>query len=161
MAKNEPKIYHHSSTKGIIFKIVVIIIAAVLILALTAFFGFRKYIAYTDTGKLYLDIPWLYGYMDGKPETDELAPYLEPVVTAKPDDNSDNDPDNANSDSFPSADDTDNIPADGNSDADDNSQDSTSDSNTDDGNSEDTDIDSANNNSGDNDTFSDNINLPQ
>lgn len=79
MAKNEPKVYHHSSVKGTVLKIAIISAAIVLILALTAFFGFRKYISYTDTGKLYLDIPWLYGYMDGVPETDDLAPYLEPV----------------------------------------------------------------------------------
>ena len=79
MAKNEPKIYKHSNIKTIIGRVVAIFIAAVIILALTAFFGFRKFIAYTDTGKLYLDIPWLYGYMAGPPEEDELAPYLEPV----------------------------------------------------------------------------------
>lgn len=79
MARNEPKIYHGSNAKSVITKIVAIVLAAVIILALTAFFGFRKFIAYTDTGKLYLDIPWLYGYMDGPPETDDLAPYLAPT----------------------------------------------------------------------------------
>jgi len=33
-------------------------IAAAVILALSVFFGFRKYIVYTDDG-LYLDVPWL------------------------------------------------------------------------------------------------------
>ena len=84
MAKNTPKVYHHSNVKGTIIKIVAIVIAAAFILALTAFFGFRKFAAYTDTGKLYLDIPWLYGYMDGPPEHDDLAPYLAPVETAPP-----------------------------------------------------------------------------
>ena len=80
MAKNEPKIYHHSNAKGIAIRIVAIVIAAAFILALTAFFGFRKFIAYTDTGKLYLDIPWLYGYMDGPPKEDDLLPYLSPAA---------------------------------------------------------------------------------
>ena len=79
MAKNEPKIYKHSNIKSIISKIIVIVIAAAIILALTAFFGFRKFIAYTETGKLYLDIPWLYGYMPGPPEEDDLAEYLKPT----------------------------------------------------------------------------------
>ncbi len=79
MAKNEPKIYRHSNIKSIIWRIIAIVIAAAIVLALTAFFGFRKFIAYTETGKLYLDIPWLYGYMSGPPTEDELAPYLEPV----------------------------------------------------------------------------------
>ena len=82
MARNEPKIYHGSNVKSIITKIVAIILAAAVILTLTAFFGFRKFIAYTDTGKLYLDIPWLYGYMDGPPETDDLAPYFAPIEEA-------------------------------------------------------------------------------
>ncbi|MBQ8831617.1 MAG: hypothetical protein IJ017_08460 [Oscillospiraceae bacterium] len=81
MARNGPKIYKHSNAKSIILKVIAIVIAAVIILALTAFFGFRKFIAYTDTGKLYLDIPWLYGYMDGPPAEDDLAPYLEPAET--------------------------------------------------------------------------------
>ena len=79
MAKNEPKIYKHSNIKSIISKIIVIVIAAAIILALTAFFGFRKFIAYTETGKLYLDIPWLYGYMPGPPEEDDLEEYLKPT----------------------------------------------------------------------------------
>ena len=79
MAKNEPKIYRHSNIKTIIWRVIAIVIAAAIVLALTAFFGFRKFIAYTETGKLYLDIPWLYGYMSGPPAEDELAPYLEPV----------------------------------------------------------------------------------
>lgn len=79
MARNAPKIYKHSNAKTIIFKVIAVIIAAAVILALTAFFGFRKFIAYTETGKLYLDIPWLYGYIDGPPAEDDLAPYLEPV----------------------------------------------------------------------------------
>lgn len=90
MARNEPKIYHHSNVKGTVVKIIVIIIAAAVILALTAFFGFRKFIAYTDTGKLYLDIPWLYGYMDGPPAQDDLAPYLAPIESSTPENSGDN-----------------------------------------------------------------------
>ena len=101
MARNEPKIYKHSNIKSIILKVIVLIIVAAIILALTAFFGFRKFIAYTDTGKLYLDIPWLYGYMPGPPTEDDLAPYLEPVnkdpisnVATKVEDTSSEDGDN-------------------------------------------------------------------
>jgi hypothetical protein len=55
------------------------VLAVLLIICAAAFFGFRKYIAYTDTGKLYLDIPWLEGYLGGPPENDELAEYMAPV----------------------------------------------------------------------------------
>ena len=101
LAKNQPRIYKHSNAKSIIIKVVVIFIAAVIILALTAFFGFRKFIAYTDTGKLYLDIPWLYGYMDGPPETDELAPLLAPVSSEEPADTSENDENTTNNADIP------------------------------------------------------------
>ena len=101
MAKNQPRIYKHSNAKSIIIKVVVIFIAAVIILALTAFFGFRKFIAYTDTGKLYLDIPWLYGYMDGPPETDELAPLLAPVSSEELADTSENDENTTNNADIP------------------------------------------------------------
>ncbi len=73
LQNNAPKIYKHKSHRHIPLKIAVCVLCALIILSVIVFFSFKKYIAYTDTGKLYLDIPWLYGYMDGPPEQDELA----------------------------------------------------------------------------------------
>ena len=59
-----------------LIRIAVILLAVLVLLSLLFFFGLRKYIAYTETGRLYLDIPWLTGYMDGKPEDDPLSSEL-------------------------------------------------------------------------------------
>lgn len=79
MAKNEPQIYRKGSARRAVLRILLWVLAVFLLLCITAFFGFRKYIAYTDTGKLYLDIPWLDGYVSGPPENDDLAEYIAPV----------------------------------------------------------------------------------
>ncbi len=79
MAKNEPQIYRKGSARRIALRVILWVLAVFLFLCITAFFGFRKYIAYTGTGKLYLDIPWLEGYVSGPPESDDLAEYLSPV----------------------------------------------------------------------------------
>lgn len=79
MAKNEPQIYRKGSARRAVLRILLWVLAVFLLLCITAFFGFRKYIAYTDTGKLYLDIPWLEGYVSGPPENDDLAEYMAPV----------------------------------------------------------------------------------
>lgn len=76
MQNNAPKIYKHKNHGRKAIKITLYVICALIVLFIILFFSFKKYIAYTDTGKLYLDIPWLYGYMDGAPETDELADIL-------------------------------------------------------------------------------------
>lgn len=76
MSGQTPKTYRQSKLGRYLFKIILIVFAALVILFFLALFGFRKYIAYTDTGKLYLDIPWLSDYMDGPPEYDELADQL-------------------------------------------------------------------------------------
>lgn len=79
MAKNEPQIYRKGSARRTVLRILLWVLAVFLLFCVLAFFGFRKYIAYTDTGKLYLDIPWLEGYVSGPPENDDLAEYLAPV----------------------------------------------------------------------------------
>ena len=76
LQNNAPKIYKHKNHGRAAIKIAVCVICALIILSVAVFLNFKKYIAYTDTGKLYLDIPWLSGYMDGPPETDELADIL-------------------------------------------------------------------------------------
>ena len=84
MAKNQPKIYRQKNPRRIILRVLLCLLIIVFVFAFIALLGFRKYIAYSETGKLYLDIPWLYGYMDGKPETDDLAQYLTPVTGEEP-----------------------------------------------------------------------------
>lgn len=84
MAKNEPRVYRQGSAKRILLHILLFIFVIIFVLLFLALLGFRKYIAYTDTGKLYLDIPWLEGYISGPPEYDDLAQYL-----TFPDDNGD------------------------------------------------------------------------
>ena len=70
------KVYRKRRTAGVLIRAAVIILAALVLLSVLFFFGLRKYISYTDTGRLYLDIPWLAGYMDGKPEDDPLSSEL-------------------------------------------------------------------------------------
>ena len=70
------KVYRKRRTPGIVLRILVIVFAVFLLLAIMLFFGLRRYVAYTDSGRLYLDIPWLYGYMAGKPEDDPLSSEL-------------------------------------------------------------------------------------
>ena len=64
MSKNEPKIYRQGKGLKIALKILLWTVIILAFFAIAAFFGFRRYIAYTPKGELYLDIPWLYGYMD-------------------------------------------------------------------------------------------------
>lgn len=71
----EPKLYKQRRFIKVALKILAIIVAAIVLICILIFFGFRKYIAYTPGGKLYLDIPWLEGYMteqtqDGVSEID-------------------------------------------------------------------------------------------
>lgn len=76
MSSSAPKIYKPNRGKKIIPKILLIIFVTLVILFFLSVFGFRKYIAYTETGKLYLDVPWLENYMAGPPAEDELAEQL-------------------------------------------------------------------------------------
>ena len=76
MSPKTPKIYRRHRVWPVLLRVVLIAVGALLLLCILAFFGFRKYIAYTDTGTLYLDVPWLEGYLAGRPEEDPLAPEL-------------------------------------------------------------------------------------
>ena len=76
MSPKTPKIYRRHRVWPVLFRVVLIVVGALLLLSILAFFGFRKYIAYTDTGKLYLDVPWLEGYLAGRPDEDPLASEL-------------------------------------------------------------------------------------
>ena len=64
LSKHEPKIYRQGRALKITLKILLWVFIVLLLFAVAAFFGFRRYIAYTPRGELYLDIPWLYGYMN-------------------------------------------------------------------------------------------------
>lgn len=64
MSKHEPKIYRQGRAAKITLKILLWVFIVLLFFAIAAFFGFRRYIAYTPKGELYLDVPWLYGYMN-------------------------------------------------------------------------------------------------
>ena len=76
MTDPSPKVYRKRRAAGVLLRAAVIVLAVLVLLAVLLFFGLRKYIAYTETGRLYLDIPWLAGYMDGKPEDDPLSSEL-------------------------------------------------------------------------------------
>ncbi len=76
MSSKPPKIYRSHRVRHVLLRVLLIAAGAFLLLCILAFFGVRKYIAYTDTGKLYLDVPWLEGYLAGKPAEDPLAPEL-------------------------------------------------------------------------------------
>ena len=58
MAKNIPRTYRNRRPLKIILTVLLSLIAAFVILIVSLFFGFRKYIVYTQDG-LRLDIPWL------------------------------------------------------------------------------------------------------
>ena len=78
MSKHEPKIYRQGHAAKTALKILLGVLIALLFFAIAAFFGFRRYIAYTPRGELYLDIPWLYGYMDEP----DMTPPDEPETPA-------------------------------------------------------------------------------
>lgn len=58
MAWREGRIYRHSRLPGIIARTVLIILAVFIILTVTLYFHFQKYIVYTDDG-IVVDVPWL------------------------------------------------------------------------------------------------------
>ena len=76
MTDPSPKVYRRRRPAGVFLRAAAIVLAVLVLLAVLFFFGLRKYIAYSETGRLYLDIPWLAGYMDGKPEDDPLSSEL-------------------------------------------------------------------------------------
>lgn len=58
MAWREGRIYRHSKLPKIILRTVLIVIAAFIIMSVTLYFHFQKYIIYTDDG-IIVDVPWL------------------------------------------------------------------------------------------------------
>lgn len=76
MSGNSLPIYRRRRWLGPLLRILCLLLGFLLLLSILFMAGFRKYITYTETGKLYLDIPWLYGYLDGPPEEDPLADCL-------------------------------------------------------------------------------------
>ena len=76
MTDTGPKVYRKNRAVGIILRVACIVIAILVLLAVLLFFGLRRYIAYSDTGRLYLDIPWLAEYMEGEPQDDPLSSEL-------------------------------------------------------------------------------------
>lgn len=76
MAGQMPPIYRKRRWLLPLIRMLCLLLVLLFFLSVLALAGFRKYIAYTDSGKLYLDIPWLYGYMQGPPAEDPLADVL-------------------------------------------------------------------------------------
>lgn len=76
MAGQMPPIYRKRRWLLPLIRLICFLLVLIFFLSVLALAGFRKYIAYTDSGKLYLDIPWLYGYMQGPPTEDPLADVL-------------------------------------------------------------------------------------
>jgi hypothetical protein len=60
MARYVPRTYKNHRAARIIARSLVFLLIAALALAVTMFFGLRRYIAYTPDG-LRLEIPWLEG----------------------------------------------------------------------------------------------------
>ena len=52
------RVYRKHAPLKILIRIIAILLVLAVVLSVTVFFGFRRYIVYTDDG-LYLDIPWL------------------------------------------------------------------------------------------------------
>ena len=58
MASKDKKIYHSRRPWKTVLIIFIILIVLLVVLAVAVFFGFRKYIVYTDDG-IVLEVPWL------------------------------------------------------------------------------------------------------
>lgn len=58
MSSKDNRIYRNKRPAKIIITSLLIFIAVLLLLIVTIFFGFRKYIVYTDNG-IRLEVPWL------------------------------------------------------------------------------------------------------
>jgi hypothetical protein len=54
-----PKTYNSRRPLKIILTVLISLIAVVVILTVSLFFGLRKYIVYDPDGTLHLEIPWL------------------------------------------------------------------------------------------------------
>ena len=58
MAWKDKKIYHSRRPWKTVLIVFIVLIVLLVVLAISVFFGFRKYIVYTDDG-IVLEIPWL------------------------------------------------------------------------------------------------------
>lgn len=59
MKRNYPKTYRSRRPLKIFLTVVLSLLAAVIILTVSLFFGLKQYIVYTPDGSLHLEIPWL------------------------------------------------------------------------------------------------------
>jgi uncharacterized membrane protein YqiK len=59
MKRNYPRTYRSRRPLKILLTALVMLIIAVIILTLSLFFWFRRYIVYDPGGGLHLEIPWL------------------------------------------------------------------------------------------------------
>ena len=76
MTDPDLKVYRKRKPVRFLLRFLGILLAVLVVLSVYLFFGLRRYVAYSDTGKLYLDIPWLAGYMAGEPADDPLSAEL-------------------------------------------------------------------------------------
>ncbi len=59
MKRGYPRTYRSRRPLKIILTVLISLIAALIILSVTLFFGLRKYIVYDEDNTLHLEIPWL------------------------------------------------------------------------------------------------------
>ena len=58
MASKENRTYRSRRPAKTVVTVILILLAALLIITVAIFFGFRRYIVYTDEG-VHLEVPWL------------------------------------------------------------------------------------------------------
>ena len=66
MAGRAPRTFRNREPIKTVIITFVAVLAVAAIFAAALFFGLQKNIAYTEDGRLYLDIPWLEEYMDSE-----------------------------------------------------------------------------------------------
>ena len=59
MAIRKKDIYHGRNPVKTAFKVLGIVLAALVVLAVIVFFWFKRYIVYTDDGQLRLEVPFI------------------------------------------------------------------------------------------------------
>ena len=58
MASKENRTYRSRRPVKTAVTVILVLLAALLVIAIAIFFGFRRYIVYTDEG-VHLEVPWL------------------------------------------------------------------------------------------------------
>ena len=76
---NNQRIYRKHNPIKILLRLIAVLLVLVLILSIAVFFGFRRYIVYTEDG-LYLDIPWLRESAAPAPATETASDESTPTV---------------------------------------------------------------------------------